>query len=138
MQTSTSNVHQSKWGFHACDIETFRKLKKVKAALNQAYLQYLRDDAALSRWSRKQPQNRIVWRAIRAPQGHRTGWENLGPWSQPKPKWPVYDTAGMGFDGINWENEYENARTPREKPEHVIPLRASAEQIDKMLLVIGG
>ena len=45
-------VHESRWGFHACDRETAAKLR----FLNRCYTKALKRYAALNRWARKQKQ----------------------------------------------------------------------------------
>jgi hypothetical protein len=47
-------TYQSKWGFHPCDFQGFKKLKR----LHTAYYQGLRLIAKHKRWERKMPQNR--------------------------------------------------------------------------------
>ena len=50
----TETTFQSKWGFHPCDRETFKKLKAIK----KAYWQAVYDFYNWWRWERKEPQNR--------------------------------------------------------------------------------
>lgn len=55
MNATVSNVHQSKWGFHPCDVETYRKLKVI----HKVYWESVFRMAAWNRWDRKHPQNRL-------------------------------------------------------------------------------
>jgi hypothetical protein len=47
-------TYQSRWGFHPCDFQGFKKLKRLHAA----YYKGLRLIAKHKRWERKEPQNR--------------------------------------------------------------------------------
>ena len=53
--TSTSKIYQSRWGYHPCDYELFRKLK----FLHKCYWEALIGFHAWHRWYRKEPQNRV-------------------------------------------------------------------------------
>lgn len=53
--STTSTTFQSRWGFHPCDYELFRKLK----SLHKWYWQTVYDFHHWHRWWRKQPQNRL-------------------------------------------------------------------------------
>ena len=48
-------MFQSRFGFHPCDYQTYRKLK----FLNQVCLKAIRLAHAWTRWKRKDPQNRV-------------------------------------------------------------------------------
>jgi len=50
----SETVYESRWGFHSCSYETFRKLK----FLHKWYYQTLKDHARWQRWNRKFPHNR--------------------------------------------------------------------------------
>ena len=55
MTTMTeTKVYQSKWGYHPCDLETYKKLRK----LNQWFMKAQREAAEWNRWARKDKQNR--------------------------------------------------------------------------------
>jgi hypothetical protein len=73
-------MFQSRWGFHPCDYQTYRKLK----FLNQVYLQAIRLAHAWERWYRKDPHNRVMRRRIRNEKGQTIGYEP--PVSLPEPK----------------------------------------------------
>jgi hypothetical protein len=71
--------YQSRWGFHPCDYATFRKLK----LLHRWYHQTLRDYAAWRRWSRKEPQNRVIREYRRDELGRRCGVKSTRPRPEP-------------------------------------------------------
>ena len=54
--TTEPITFRSRWGFHPCSYETFRKLKR----LHKWYWQTVRDFHRWHRWWRKQPQNRTA------------------------------------------------------------------------------
>ena len=70
MNATDSNKSKSKWGYHACDKQTYFKLK----ALHKVYHQTVRDVASWNRWNAKQPQNRVVRPKLRHPDGHPYGY----------------------------------------------------------------
>jgi len=72
-------MFQSRWGFHPCDYQTYRKLK----FLNQVYLQAVRLAHAWARWKRKDPHNRVIRRRIRNEQGDVIGYEPSVPLPEP-------------------------------------------------------
>lgn len=74
-----AQVYRSRWGYHPCNYATFLQWKE----LNQYYLRALRRFAAWKRWSRKQPQNRVIRRKRRNDQGQVIGKEVLGPRPEP-------------------------------------------------------
>ena len=73
-------MFRSRWGFHPCDYQTYRKLK----FLNQIYLKAVRMARAWERWRRKDPHNRVVRRRIRNEKGQVTGYEPPVPLPEPK------------------------------------------------------
>ncbi len=73
-------MFQSRWGFHPCDYQTFRKLK----LLIQVYLQTVRLAHAWQRWKRKDPHNRVMRRRIRNDKGQTIGYEPPVPMPEPK------------------------------------------------------
>jgi len=77
--TVPAHVHQSKWGFHPCDRETFQKLKE----LNKLYIQALHQKAAYERWERKEPHNRIMRVKLRDGSGNTVGYG--APQDRPEP-----------------------------------------------------
>jgi hypothetical protein len=74
-----TQVHKSRWGYHPCDYQTFQLLKW----LNGQYQKALRGYAAWKRWSRKQPQNRVIRRRLVDAQGRLVGREVVGPRPEP-------------------------------------------------------
>lgn len=73
-------MFRSRWGFHPCDYQTYRKLK----ILNQVYWQAIRLAHAWARWHRKAPHNRVMHRQIRNDKGQTIGYEP--PVALPEPK----------------------------------------------------
>jgi hypothetical protein len=73
-------MFQSRWGFHPCDYQTYRKLR----FLNQVYLKAVRQAHAWARWHRKDPHNRVCRRRIRNEQGQTIGYEPPRPLPEPK------------------------------------------------------
>jgi hypothetical protein len=72
-------MFQSRWGFHPCDYETYRKLR----FLNQLYLKAVRMAHAWERWKRKDPHNRVMRRRIRNEKGQTIGYEPPVPRPEP-------------------------------------------------------
>ena len=107
MNTMTeTKVYQSKWGYHPCDQETYKKLRK----LNQWFLEAQRQAAEWNRWSRKDKQNRVTRKFTRNDQGQKIGCEIIC--LQPE---PFLDSP---FCKINLEDEscwrrFEWTRTPQ-------------------------
>ena len=80
MTTMTeTKAYQSKWGFHPCDLETYKKLRK----LNQWFLKAQIKAAEWNRWARKDEQNRVIRKFIRNDQGQKIGCEVVGPKPEP-------------------------------------------------------
>lgn len=106
-----SNVQsfKSRWGFHPCDYETFRKLK----AIHKWFWEFLHDYAAWQRWDRKFPKNRRGTEPTYCPEFHKYDW--------------------------TWVDAYQRARRPMPKPasdmhfmDEVVPLYYSVDQINQM------
>jgi hypothetical protein len=97
-------VHQSRWGYHPCDYETFQKLKKLHAR----YWRALRGYAAWRRWQRKRPQNRVIREWLRDAQGRRIGHRIVGPRPEP-PLDPLFCVRAQVFSHFA-----EDARLVRE------------------------
>ena len=137
--TCEKNVFKSRWGFHPCNYETYLKLKEISKYYYKARAM-LYDYV---RWERKDPQNRIIRKWIRDDQGHKCGFEVVGP--KPEPKvCPLFMRKGedkrfwcpayFGWDnpGSSFLEDYQNARYP--KPEdQVKPLKHTPQQIDEFL-----
>ena len=122
--TATVDVFESRWGFHPCDYQTFRKLKFLK----KCFFQTLRDEADWERWARKDPQNRVIRRWKRSPEGRKIGFEVVGP--RPEPK--VCPFKGGGF-----LEDFERARRPQKK-EDVRPLRHTVDEINQQYYKVKG
>ena len=107
MTTMTeTKVYQSKWGYHPCDLETYKKLRK----LNQWFMKAQREAAEWNRWARKDKQNRVIRKFIRNDQGQKIGCEIVGP----KPE-PVIDSPFCKID-LNDEScwrRFDWTRTPQ-------------------------
>jgi hypothetical protein len=73
-------MFRSRWGFHPCDYQTYRKLK----FLNQLYLKAVRMAHAWDRWRRKDPHNRVTRRRIRNEKGQIIGYGPPVPLPEPK------------------------------------------------------
>ena len=125
-------ISKSKFGFHPCDRETFKKLK----TLHKFYWQTLHDYANWVRWDRKEPQNRVIKKYFRTEDGERCGSEIVGPRPEPtyckvfeiiRKGWGVYIPSDMGII-----ESYHNARMPKSDKESVKPLKLSEAQIDKL------
>jgi hypothetical protein len=111
---------ESRWGYHPCDYQTFLKLK----AIHKWHWQTVRDYANWQRWSRKQPQNRVIRRWKRE-NGIKVGYEIVGP--RPEPQ--VCDF--LRLDGWYYASDYEVARMPRKENE-VRPLSHTVDEINQM------
>lgn len=96
------DVYQSRWGFHACDRETFLEIKEYHRFA-------LRDRKATRRreqWSAKLPHNRVC----KLRDGTRI--------PRPEPR-------ALGTDGPTYSwvvSEYGRVRRPQPDPEDVQPL----------------
>ena len=77
--TKEQQAFKSKVGYHACDKETFLKLKKIHARFCRAQ----KTAAAWHRWDRKAPRNRVIRKAIRK-NGQKIGSEVVGPRPEPE------------------------------------------------------
>lgn len=117
------STFKSKYGFHPCDYQTFRKLK----AIHKWYWKALRDIADWERWSRKLPKNRVIRRWIRDKYGRKIGFEIVG--SKPEPKCCPF----FARHNHEWIEDYQIARRPRPKDD-VKPLHHTVDQIEQMYL----
>jgi len=144
IKNKETEVHQSKYGFHPCSVETCRKLKKI----NKAFEQGLHQHSAWVRWMNKKPHNRIVRAWKRNEKGQRIGFDIVGNSVEPVinnlmksllktvPAWakimPQYCRSGV----LDITKEYRNARMPVSSPDQVKPLSITNEQIDNFLSLI--
>jgi hypothetical protein len=117
-ETSSMNEtmisHKSHWGFHPCDYATYRKLK----LLHGWYFQTLRDYAAWRRWSRKEPQNRVIREFLRDERGRCCGVKSTRV--RPEPAFCPLFVADGAPDDLGVIGLYRLARRPHESP--VLPL----------------
>jgi hypothetical protein len=125
IETVPTEVHQSKWGYHPCDYETYQKLRKIN------YVRYLsiKMQAAWNRWRRKEPQNRVIRKWTRNADSQRTGYEIIGPRPEPE-RCPVFSDKWSLTYSI--ERDYENAKVPRRNKEDVQALRLSKDDINEL------
>jgi len=147
MSTASSAV-RSRWGFHPCEISTYRKLK----FLSLVYQQAVRMAHAWQRWKRKDPHNRVRRRRIRSESGYPIGYDRPTPIAEP-PLCTVFsrkaqekrfvDKKGTCFkDGFlddtvvteePWiAKDYAAARTPKPQPGDVQPLPYTVAEIDAL------
>jgi hypothetical protein len=133
--SSSCAVHESRWGFHPVDWQTFQKLK----ALHKHYWATVRGLAAWFRWHAKQPQNRVRTERIKDESGRVTGWSVLGPWEEPR-FCPMFGKpeSKRGWlripehlDDRGILEAYRLARFPRAR-EEVQPLTLTASAIDAL------
>lgn len=113
MTTTTETVFQSDFGFHNCDRATYKKLRKVRYYSHINRIQY----AAMDRWNRKLPKNRVLWHRV-----DRGTWAST-PWPQP-------EICPCELS-LLWQ-DLRNAM-PVSTAEEVTPLKLSIEQIDSMI-----
>jgi len=143
----TTQIFQSRFGYHPCSYETFKKLK----FLNKIYYQALHSTAAWRRWKRKDPHNRIMRRKIRNEQKQVIGYEEPKPMPEPlicpifakkikeKAHWDKYKYHKDGFlddfvvlDNAVISSAYYQARMPAPTPENVVLLNIKLEDIDAL------
>jgi len=128
------NTYQGRWGYHACDFDTFKKLKK----LYSFYWKALRRNAEWERWNRKEPQNRILRKWYRNENGQKTGFEIVGPKPEPQ-RYPVFGKLNFVPEGCHALNSmgieaaYAIARYPYATPDDVKSIGLTPDQIDNML-----
>ena len=128
-------VYQSRWGWHPVPYEDFLVLK----ALHKRFWKAIRSAARWSRWTAKTPHNRRGPEPRLDPLFHNRDesfarlekahewarkWSRDGKgrgrlWTWSVPMNPVMKTLLA---------DYQSARLPREKPEHVGPLDMSVYQ----------
>ena len=142
-----SKVFQSRWGYHACDYETFIKLKR----LNYLYFKALKMRARWERWDRKEPQNRVIRKWKRDSLGRKIGREIVGPQSEPKTnniflekkitqgyvwdrkiqKHALKDYEVVKIMNINIMEEYQKAKHPQKNKEDVVELKLTKKDINE-------
>jgi len=125
----TQETYKSRWGFHPCDYQTFKKLK----FLHKLYHEALRKKAEWERWERKAPWNRVIRHKIRNSQGQVIGFQP--PVCRPEPELcPVFNekVKEVHMRNLDVFADYQNARHPSPLPEEVQPLKLSLEEIDRL------
>lgn len=131
-KSESTVVHKSRFGFHACDYDTYRKLKLLAQYERRAYAQY----KTWLRWSRKAPQNRVIRERIRNDQGLVVSYRVVGPRQEPTITNQHFWLNGfekLNFIPLGAVQAYNIAKTPFPTPESVVPIKMSAYQIDNAL-----
>jgi hypothetical protein len=141
-------MFRSRWGFHPCDYQTYRKLK----FLNQVYVQAVRRAHAWARWKRKDPHNRVMRRRIRNEKGQTIGYEPPVPRPEPKicfvfsqkvferrhvDKKGNFSREGFLEEKVVMEDlwiaaDYASARKPVADPALVQPLHHTQAEIEEL------
>ena len=128
-------VHESRWGFHSIDYQSFEKLRE----LHKSYWKAVRGLAAWFRWNAKQPQNRIITERIRDETGRVTGCRVIGPWTEPV-YCPLFGqpevkrgwlTIPEHLTDHSIVSAYQQARKPRSREEVPAPI-LSVDRIDEL------
>ncbi|MBT6053042.1 MAG: hypothetical protein HOG49_40085 [Candidatus Scalindua sp.] len=159
MTTMTeTKVYQSKWGFHPCDLETYKKLRK----LNQWFLKAQIKAAEWNRWARKDEHNRVIKKFVRNDQGQRIGCEIVCPKPEPtvdspflltersENQWKLYGgertkqtywecgttssyffPTGLFVNSFGIDVDYHNAKKPVAE-DAVTPLKNSVKEINDL------
>jgi hypothetical protein len=120
MTTTATSVFKSRWGFHPCSWEHSKKLRR----LNFLGFKALSRLAALERWERKDPQNRVIRPKKGIPNRRKT---SLGP--IPKPILAPVDQNTFYYI----MEDSQNARIPRATEAEVKPLYFPEAKIDEFL-----
>lgn len=141
-------MFQSRWGFHPCDYQTYRKLK----LLNQVYRQAIRLAHAWARWKRKDPHNRVLRRRIRNEKGQTLGYEPPVPRPEPRicsifsqkiieirhvDKKGNFSREGFSekkvvTDDLRIPADYASARKPVANPAEVQPLHHTVAELEEL------
>jgi hypothetical protein len=124
----TMTTVQSRWGFHPCNYETYKKLKR----LNILAIAALCRAAEHNRWERKDPQNRRIFIGSK---GHDGPCRKRDVSKSNRLYKPMPEPALAPIDGSTISNiiaDYRNARTPVAESE-VKPLVFNEQKINSML-----
>jgi hypothetical protein len=141
-------MFQSRWGFHPCDYQTYRKLK----ILNQVYQQGIRLAHAWVRWNRKDPHNRVLRRRIRNEKGQTIGYEPPVPLPEPRicsvfaqkivetrhvDKQGNFSREGFRAEKVVTDDlwipaDYASARKPVADPAEVQPLHYTIAELEEL------
>lgn len=134
--TTPNTVIKGKYGYYACDKETFRKIKK----LYSAYWKALSMFARWVRWDSKEPQNRTNKIPIKNAKGQKIGYTISGILPEP-PVCPVfvYNPSrylvrhGHLLDDKGIVEAYRASRMPWKQPDQVPSLKISLKWLDEQL-----
>jgi hypothetical protein len=123
-------AHRSRWGFHPCDLATWRRLRRLRLL----WFGSLRRLAAWQRWNHKLPHNRVIRRRVRGADGRPIGWEVMGPCREPAvPEFAVREQWGRRVIDHDWvEACYRQAKRPAPEPVEVWPA-ARVREIEELL-----
>lgn len=108
---------KGRWGFYPCSYEVYCLLKRV----NFLALQIRIIRAAWKRWSRKDPDNRVVWQ-------HHQGGMRTKIGMMPEPFLPPFDV-----DPNTIFEDYRRARYPVQTESEVKGISLSLDQIKDLL-----
>lgn len=137
-----AQVFRSKYGFHPCDINLYRKLCVLNKLTYEAEVQF----AEWERWNRKQPQNRVIRKKIRNPAGQVVGWSVEGRREEPKVS-SIFCRKSVGVDGRDYyelniwlinviRNSKKRAQHPKVSEDRVWPLLISEQKIDGLYFAV--
>jgi len=141
-------MFRSRWGFHPCDYQTYRKLK----ILNQVYWRAIRLAHAWTRWQRKAPHNRVLRRRIRNEKGQTIGYAPPVPLPEPRIcsifSQKVFEhrhvdrQGSLSREGFREEKvltedlgipaDYASARKPVADPSEVRPLHLTVTELEEL------
>lgn len=141
-------MFKSKYGYHSCSLETYKKLKKLNAAIYEAERQM----GKWARWHKKAPHNRVFRRKIRDEVGRVIGYEPPVPVDEPQlnmfidkcqseTNWVngVYNKTPVKVDYLtlnvlysNVRNDFHIAKHPFEEADKVSKLILSEEKIEEL------
>lgn len=115
MNTATINIGQDRNGkYHACDRETYKKLRKARFFAHVERIQQARHD----RWSAKLPHNRVRWTKVAA------GTWKATPWEEP-------ELCPVNLNILY--SEYKNAQKAHDDPSKVLRMKLDQSGIDAMI-----
>tara|TARA_Y100000034_G_scaffold100014_1_gene123135 strand:- start:6750 stop:7337 length:588 start_codon:yes stop_codon:yes gene_type:complete len=134
----TDETHESRWGHHPCDYDTYLKLKE----LHRYWWKAVQREYEWERWNRKDPQNRVIRHKVRDCDGNVTGY-NVEPRPEPVRSDLFYKTLKVktwngerevrSLEYAEIVTDYRKARTPVADPNQVPKLSLSIEEIDRLL-----
>lgn len=141
--TTETTTYQSKWGFHACDRETYKKIKRIRHLIEKCQSRNNR-----FRWFwRKAPQNRVIKTdrgTIRTPMTEPKLFELF--YRKVETNVPHCQREACGYHPEQYRYQiaetpeyehfmktYQRSRRPLPTASSVLPLLHSVEDIDKLL-----